>query len=346
MNRFLMPRSVRPFLLLAGLLLLVGCTFLLGGSGESATSGTLTIYTTLSQAEADAYLADFAIAYPEIEVHLVRASTDLLSEQVQAERSKPQADVIWNAPLANMLLFEWSDLLRPYAPLGLSRVEPRFRDTHTPPYWVGATLILSAFCVNQRMANARGFDLPASWADLLDATYRRNVVMPSPITSATGYMTIIDILQRYGEQDGWRYLDELHKNIALYTPTDEEACMLVSREEYPVGIARYFDGMAGVDFVYPTEGSGWEILTSALVRKNPINPAAETFLDWAISENAMRIYARRAAVTAVKTGLPIPLGFPDNPDAQLQKLDLPWAAANRNRILTEWLRRYGDKVAK
>jgi iron(III) transport system substrate-binding protein len=333
-------------LLLVGLLLLVGCTFLLGGSQESATSGTLTIYTTLSQAEADAYLADFAIAYPDVTVTLVRTSTAALIDRVRAERSAPQADVIWSAPLANMLLFEWSDLLRPYAPLGLSRVESHFRDTRTPPYWVGSNLIMAAFCVNPRMATARGFDLPTSWADLLQPTYRRNVVMPSPLTSATGYMTVIDILQRYGEQDGWRYLDELHKNIALYTQTDEEACTLVSSEEYPVGIGRYVDGLANVEFVYPTEGSGWEILTSALVRKNPIKPAAVTFLDWAISENAMRIYARRAAVTAVKTGLPVPLGFPSDPEAYLQKLDLPWAAANRNRILTEWVRRYGDKVVE
>jgi iron(III) transport system substrate-binding protein len=44
--------------------------------------------------------------------------------------------------------------------------------------------------------------------------------------------------------------------------------------------------------------------------------------------------------------LPVPLGFPSDPEAYLQKLDLPWAAANRNRILTEWVRRYGDKVVE
>lgn len=332
--------------LLVVLPLLASCTLITAERTETADTGSLTIYTALSQAEVEAYLDDFTIAYPEIEVTLVRASIDVLSERLQAERSDPQADVIWSVPLANMLLFEWGDLLRPYAPLGLSRVEARFRDTRTPPYWVGTNLMLSALCVNPRMANARGFALPASWQDLLNATYRRNVVMPSPLTSATGYMTVIDILQRYGEQDGWRYLDELHKNIALYTLTDEEACTLVSTGEYPVAIARYVEGLADIEFVYPSEGSGWEIFTSALVRKNPIKPAAKTFLDWALSENAMRVYARRSAITGVKTGLPIPLGFPSEPEAQLHKGDLPWAAANRNRILTEWQRRYGDKVAK
>ena len=82
----------------------------------------------------------------------------------------------------------------------------------------------------------------------------------------------------------------------------------------------------------------------ALVSKDSIKPAAETFLNWAISDGAMKLYAQERPITAVETDLPIPEGFPADPVAQLLDKDFPWIAANRERILKEWRNRYSDKV--
>lgn len=335
-----------PWLIVVTLAALVAACHIAPAASEVETpdTGVITVYTALEADEVAAYLPDFQLSYPEIQVNLVRAATDILSDKILAEKDDPQADVIWGMPLTSMLLFEWKDLLKPYAPVGLDQLDTRFRDTRKPPYWVGANLALSAFCVNADAAARRGFPIPHSWQDLLNPLYRRSLVMPNPTTSGAGLMAILGILELYGEQDGWRYLDELHKNIAVYTPSGAQACQLVDRAEYAIGIAQTVEGLANVQMIYPTEGSGWELAASALVRKDPIHPAAKTFLDWSISKSAMQLYARKSAVTGMKTGMAIPLGFPTNPDAQLLKKDIPWAAANRDRILTEWLRRYNDKV--
>jgi iron(III) transport system substrate-binding protein len=82
---------------------------------------------------------------------------------------------------------------------------------------------------------------------------------------------------------------------------------------------------------------------NALVKKASINPAARTFLDWAISDAAMKEYAKSFGITGAKTDVAIPAGFPADPVKQLAKNDFTWAAAHREQILAEWMKRYDGK---
>jgi len=292
------------------------------------------------------YLRDFQVAYPDIQVTLVRYSTDRLIEQMLAERDAPRADALWGVGLSSALYFEWNDLLKPYAPVGISRIKTHFRDGNQPPYWIGNSIFLSALCINLDEIARLGALPPTSWEDLLDPVYRRSIVMANPASDGSGLMAVMGTLEKYGEQIGWQYLDALHLNIAAYTEDGGEACKLVDRGGYAIGIARTFDNLGKVEMIYPIGPSGWELTVSALIRKDPIEPAARTFLDWSTSDSTMRLYARKASLTAVDTGLPIPAGYPADPASRLIERNIPWSAANRERILTEWLRRYGDKLSR
>lgn len=331
------------------LMTLAGCTLRTASNPGSGREQQITVYTALDTNEVEAFLPDFTLAYPEIEVTLVRAAAGGLTQRILAERTDPQADLIWGMPLTNLIFLEWNELLKPYSPLGLERVDDHFRDGRQPPYWVGNQVMLSAFCVNTRLLRRKGLAIPSSWMELIEPEYRHQLVMSAPTSSDTGLLAVLSILRLYDELDGWRYLDRLHNNIAHYTVSDEQPCQSVSQGEVAIGIAKNSEGLSGVEFIYPSEGVGWELNASALVHKRTIQPAARTFLDWAISDSAMRLYARKAAVTAVKTGVAIPAGFPADPTELLfapRKKDVPWTAANRDRILNEWQQRYGSKVKK
>ncbi len=321
-----------------------------GASSEPPTSGeAITIYTALEDDQLSGYLPLFQQKHPDIKVNVVRDSTGIVTAKLLAEKDNPQADVVWGLAASSLLVADQQGLLEPYAPQGLDQVNPRFRDQRNPPHWVGIDVWMSAFCVNTVELEKNNLPMPKSWADLTDPVYQGKIVMSNPASSGTGFLSVSAILQLKGEEEGWKYLDSLHQNIAQYMHSGSKPCKAAGAGEYPIGISFGYRAVkqksAGepIEPVFPSEGSGWEIEANALIKKDPIKPGAKTFLDWAITPEIAKEYAKSFAVTAVKTDVAIPEGFPADPNAQLIENDFNWAAENRDRILAEWAKRYDSK---
>jgi iron(III) transport system substrate-binding protein len=258
-------------------------------------------------------------------------------------------DVVWGTAATSLLILDQKGMLAPYAPKGLERVVAQFKDRRNPPQWVGIDAWETAFCVNTVEAKAKNLPIPETYTDLLKPAYKGLLVMPNPASSGTGYLTVSAILQLMGEQKGWEFMDGLHKNIAMYTHFGSKPCKQAGAGEFPIGISFGYRGIqekqkgAPVQTVFPKEGSGWDLEANALMKKSQIKPAAKVFLVWAISQPAMKEYAKSYALTSVSTGDPIPEGYPKEPVKQLIQNDFNWAAKNRARILEEWGKRYDGK---
>ncbi|EKU96486.1 putative 2-aminoethylphosphonate ABC transporter [Leptolyngbya sp. PCC 7375] len=315
----------------------------------SVESGEITVYTAIEDDQIEGYLAEFEKAYPDIEVNVVRDSTGIVTAKLLAEKDNPQADLVWGLAASSLVLAEQQGMLEPYAPKGLDKVKPKFRDEKNPPTWVGIDAWISAFCVNTVELEKAGLPMPASWEDLADPVYKGSLVMPNPASSGTGFLSVSALLQLKGEEGGWQYLDGLHENIAQYTHSGSKPCKLAGAGEFPIGISfgyravRQKNDGEPIAPVFPEEGSGWEMEANALIKKEQIKPAAKTFLDWAISPEISEKYAEGFAITAVDTNVPVPDGFPADPTAQLAENDFAWAAENRERILAEWTSKYDGK---
>jgi len=318
-------------------------------NASPARSEELLVYTALEDDQIPRYLESFKKEHPDITVKIVRDSTGIVTAKLLAEKANPQADVVWGTAATSLLILDQEGMLAPYAPKGVDKVASQFKDARTPPQWVGIDAWETGFCVNTVEAKAKSLPVPQSMADLVKPVYKGHLVMPNPASSGTGYLTVSAVLQLMGEQKGWQYLDDLHKNIALYTHSGSKPCKQAGAGEFPIGISFGYRGIqekmrgAPVETVFPTEGSGWDLEANALMKKAQIRPAALTFLDWAITMPAMKEYAKSYALTSIPTGEPIPEGYPKEPLKQLIKNDLNWAAKNRERILSEWTKRYDGK---
>ena len=307
------------------------------------------IYTALEDDQIPRYLVPFKKEHPDITVKIVRDSTGVVTAKLLAEKVNPQADVVWGLAATTLLVLDQEGMLAPYAPKGVEKVAPQFKDSRNPPQWVGIDAWMTGFCVNTVELKAKNLPMPASYADLLKPVYKGHLVMPNPASSGTGFLTVSALLQLMGEQKGWEYLDKLHQNMALYVHSGSKPCKQAGAGEFPIGISFGYRGIqekgrgAPIETIFPKEGSGWDLEANSLMKKSNIKPAAKTFLDWAISASAMKEYAKSYAVVAIPTGEPIPEGFPREPLKQMIKNDLSWAAKNRARILEEWEKRYGAK---
>jgi iron(III) transport system substrate-binding protein len=312
----------------------------------------LLVYTALEDDEIPRYLALFEKAHPDIEVKIVRDSTGIVTAKLLAEKDNPQADLVWGTAATSLMLCDQAGMVEPYAPKGLEKVVGKMRDANNPPHWVGIKAWMTGFCVNTIEVEQLKLPIPESMDDLTKPVYKGQLIMPNPASSGTGFLTVSAVLQTMGEEKGWQYLADLHENIAYYTHSGSKPCKLAGTGEVPIGISFGYRGFIQkekgepIQTVFPKEGSGWDVEANCLIKRATIKPAAKTFLDWAISEEVMKEYAKVYPVTAYPTGVAIPDGFPEDPNAQLIENDFNWAAKNRMRILEEWTKRFDAKSEK
>lgn len=324
-----------------------------GGCDRSPTSGggksKVLVYTAMEADQVTPIMDAFRRDHPGIDVTVVRDSTGVITARLLAEANDPRADVVWGLAVTSLLVAERKGMFEPYAPAGIEHIAARFRDEQSPPRWVGTGIFMTAFAANKPELNRRNLKVPRTFDDLADPGLRGLVTMPNPASSGTGFMTICGVLQTRGEKAGWDYLDRLHQNVAQYTHSGSKPATMAAAGEYAVGISMETRVLAEknrgapIEVVFPVDKSGWDLEAMALVRKKDVKPAARVFLDWAAGPAAFAHYTKYSAVSPHDGFTAVPPGYPPEPLEQLAKLDLRWAAENRERILLEWNRRYGGK---
>ena len=332
--------------------LLAGAALLLAAFGASAQKTQLTVYTALETDQIKAYQTAFEKANPTIEIVWVRDSTGIVTAKLLAEKSNPKADVVMGLAATSLAILAEEDMLVPYAPAGLNRIVPQYRDSKNPPSWVGMDVWGATICFNTAEAAKRNIPKPETWKDLTKPVYKDQIVMPHPASSGTGFFDVSAWLQIWGEKDGWAYMDGLHQNIAQYMHSGSRPCAAAANGEYVVGIS--FEYRANrekaqgkpIELVFPKEGLGWDLEAIGIHKGTKNLAAAQKLLDWAVSDEAMGLYANNFAIVAVPSQNKTLPNVPADYASRLAKNDFAWAAKNRDRILAEWSKRYENKAAK
>ena len=312
-----------------------------GSSDEivKADSGSLTIYTAFEDDQIDKYLESFYAKYPDINVEVIRESTGTLVAKVIAEKDAPVADVIWGTSASVLLQLEPYGLIKGYTPEGADLLDARFYDsTSEEALWTGCDVYETAFLVNTELCEEMDIPVPHSFAELTDPMYEGLIVMPDPTSSGTGMLSVNGLISMMGE-DAWTYMNDLNKNIACYTTSGSKPAKMAAAGECVIGIsfgyrcATHLADGNPVEVVFPSEGCGWDVEANCLINKAEINPCAYTFLDWAISDEAMAKYATEYPITGRGVISDIPEGYSETPLENLCDLDLSKAALERDSII-------------
>ena len=323
------------------------------GAGDAAAQGKtrLTVYTAVENDQLGQFKSAAEAAIPDIEIAWVRDSTGVITARLLAEKDNPRADLIWGVAASSIVLFEKQNMLIPYTPKGASALKPVFRDGKEPMAWTGMDAYLSVLCFNTAEAGKTKAPKPASWADLTKPEYKGQIVMPNPASSGTGYLTITAWLQVMGEEQGWKFMDALHENIAVYTHSGSAPCVQAARGERLIGIgfdmraAREKTQGAPIDIILPKEGAGWEMEATAIVKGTKNLAAAQKLADWSVTRQANEVYGKFFAIVAHPDVSAAPPNYPPNADQSMVKNDLGWMATQRERILAEWTKRFDGKSA-
>ena len=332
---------------------LLAAVLVAASAGALAQKTQLTVYTALETDQLKAYEAGFNKVHPNIELKWVRDSTGVITAKLLAEKANPQADVVMGVAASSLALLDSQGMLIPYAPLNLDAIMTTYRDKAKVPAWFGMDVWGATVCFNTVEAQKKGIPKPETWKDLTKPVYKGQIVMPNPASSGTGYFDVTAWLTLFGDQDGkgggWKYMDALHENIAQYTHSGSKPCNMAAAGEYVVGISFEYRANANkakgapIDLVFPKEGLGWDLEAFAIHKGTKKLEAAQKLADWASSKDAMVLYGKNFAITA-QPGVAAPLAnIPADYEKRLVKMDFKVAAENRERVLTEWNKRYNAK---
>jgi len=316
--------------------------------GIVAAKETVVVYTSLENEEVVEYLKLAERDLPDLDIQAIRLSTGELGARMLAERDNPQADCIWGWAVTNMSEFVPKGMLLPYKPKNWEMIPANFKDPKG--YWTAIDLYAAALIPNTKVLEQKNLPMPKGWHDLLNPVYKDMLIMPNPASSGTGFLQVASLLvlldpdyksKPVEQNKAWDFLDKLDKNMGQYIKSGSKPAKLTAAGEYAIGCSFAFVYSSlkkkgfPVALVFPEEGAGFELEANALLKDAKHEAAAKKFLDWAISQSAMKEYAKfKLGVTY--PGIAGPADLPPLSSIKLAPMDFPWQSENRAKILDVW----------
>jgi iron(III) transport system substrate-binding protein len=318
---------------LPALILLLALAMLVGAAAVAAAEEAR-IYTYMVPIQEE--LTKFLTENTGVQVKTLAMSGGEMWARVQAEKPNIGADVLFGFGSGPAILGKREGLWHPYpeAP-AWKEIHPRYKDKDGA--WFDAGTFAFVLVGNKDLLAKKGYKMPESWFELLDPKWKGEIVMPSPVSSATAFMINATFLQLLGWEKGWEFLEKLHKNVAQYTRSGNAPLEHVGRGEYLLGIAsdekvpqRLQQGFP-IYWSVPKEGIGFEGNLIAIVKGTRNLEAAKKLVNFAGTEKFQRWFAQFGYLTA--RDLPSPL-YPTKP--KFAGYSYEWAADNQARVIDTW----------
>lgn len=226
-----------------------------------------------------------------IDVSMVRKSSGEILAQVRAEKENPKVDVWWGGTGDPQLQAAAEGLLETYKSSNEPDLLPwaqnflEISGGRATGIYAGALGI----AYNRQILGERGVPAPSCWKDLVNEVYQGEIQIANPNSSGTAYTALATLVQIFGEDEAFKYLAELNRNVNSYTKSGSAPVKATARGETLIGIAFMHDAVtqkqAGfpVEIVAPCEGTGYEIGAVSIIKGARNLDNAKLFVDFALS---------------------------------------------------------------
>jgi iron(III) transport system substrate-binding protein len=272
--------------------------------------------------------------------------------QISAEKANPKLDLWFGGTGDPHLQAAELGLTEEYKSPLVAQLQPwAQRQAEQSKYrTVGLYLGVLGIGYNAELLAKRKLAAPACWKDLIKSEFANEVQMANPNASGTAYTAIATIVQVFGEDEAFKFLKALHRNINNYPRSGVGPIKAVARGETLVSISFIHDvvteAQAGfpVRGVAPCEGTGYEIGSMSIVKGARNLDNAKKFYDWALTPKAQALAAQaKQFQIPSNVGTPVSPLSPKMADIKLINYDFAkyGQSAERKRLLEKWDKEVG-----
>ena len=268
----------------------------LSGAVLAAAESRLVVYCSAQNTMCEQEVLAFEQKH-KIKTNSIRGSTGSIFARIEAEKANPQGDVWYGGTLDPHSQAGEMGLLEAYKSPNLQYIPDALKDPAKVKgnYSSAIYLGILGFGVNTERLQKLNLPVPKCWKDLTDPKYKNEIQAADPQSSGTAYTQIATFVQLWGEEEAFKFLKELNKNVSQYTKSGNTATRNTARGEAAIGIGFLHEHSiekekgAPVELIVPCEGTGYEIGGVSIIKgaRNPEN--AKLFVDWALSKEAQEL---------------------------------------------------------
>ena len=251
--------------------------------------GKLVVYGSCEEQHVAACAQHFQELFG-IETSYQRLSTGEVESKVEEENGNPSADVWFGGTTDPYNVAVTKGILEPYEAKNASHlISDKFRDADGN--WYGIYKGILGFFYNKDELERKGLDAPQDWPDLLDEKYKDLIWMSNYNTAGTAKLILNTVIQKYGHDDGIKYLVDLDKNVQVYTKSGSGPSKNVGTGECTIASASLHDaiyqivdnGYQNIGLVIPSSGASYEVGATAISGGCKHENAAKLWIEYALS---------------------------------------------------------------
>ena len=251
--------------------------------------GELVVYGSCEEQHVAACAQHFQELFG-IETSYQRLSTGEVESKVEEENGNPSADVWFGGTTDPYNVAVTKGILEPYEAKNASHlISDKFRDADGN--WYGIYKGILGFFYNKDELERKGLDAPQDWPDLLDEKYKDLIWMSNYNTAGTAKLILNTVIQKYGHDEGIKYLVDLDKNVQVYTKSGSGPSKNVGTGECTIGIGFLHDaiyqivdnGYDNIGLVIPSSGASYEVGATAIFKGCKHENAAKLWIEYALS---------------------------------------------------------------
>jgi len=281
------------------------------------------------------------------QVSVIQKATGEMFAQIKAERANPKGDIWWAGPADSFLQAADDGLLEEYRSANLLELYDWARQiTKASANRVaGVYGGILALGYNTEIGEKKKLPVPKCWKDLANPVYKGEVMLGNPNSSGTAYLMLATLVQDFGEDNAFKLMIEVNKNVTGYARSGIGPMTAITRGEVFVGstvlhgvineIVRGFP----VAPILPCEGVGYEVGSMAIIKGARNLDAAKKFYDWALTAEAQKIgLDLKEFAIPTNRNVALPPMVPKLTDVKVIDYDFAkyGASETRKRLLERW----------
>lgn len=281
-------------------------------------------------------------------IEFLSMSSGEVISRIKAEGGEPMADLWFGGGIDAFMAAKEDDLLEQYEPKGADKIKEGFKDEDN--YWISKGITVVGFLINDDILEEKGLDIPRTWDDLIDPKYKDEIIMSSPAISGTNYGAVKGILDLKGEEEGWKYWEDLNENIPFYGKRGKDPQEKTVAGEFAIGIIpadkSAFDVAVdeGLTVIYPEDGIPWVPEGVAIFKNSKAVDIAKAFEDFILTPEIQQLIAELDGKDGVQMVIEGTKGFDLGlPKDKLIDEDISTFGSEREAILERWSKIAGEK---